>query len=65
MKKRITRLAAALTILALAAIAVTLTIGAAPQDSAWGASDTTQVTVDTGTGLGATIDVTLGDSGWG
>ena len=53
MKKRITRLAAALT------------IGAAPQDSAWGASDTTQVTVDTGTGLGATIDVTLGDSGWG
>jgi hypothetical protein len=60
-KKHVTRLAAALTLGALAALGITLTVDATPQDTAWGAPDTTvTVTVDAGT----VIDIP-GDTGWG
>lgn len=63
MKKRLTRLAAALTLTALAGLG-TLTLDdlATPtrQDTGWGAPDTTDASVD-----GTHVPVTLGDSGWG
>lgn len=68
-KKRITRLATALTLGTLATIGVTTITDllTTPQDSGWGAPDTsgTPVAVDGNVDLGTSIDVTLGDSGWG
>jgi len=67
-KKRLTRLTAALTLAALAGLGVTVFDDiaiATKADSGWGAPDTT-VTVDAGIADGTvTIDTTLGDSGWG
>jgi len=69
-KKRITRIAAALTIGTLATLGLsTITdLVAIPEDSGWGAPNlNTTVATETGTsaGLNATVNVTLGDSGWG
>jgi len=65
-KKRLGRLTAALTLGALAATGITLTddLTATPQDSGWGAPDTTSVPV-AGPDTGTITDTTLGDSGWG
>jgi len=68
-KKRLTRLTAVLALAALAGLGVTAfddIAVATKTDTGWGAPDTTGtagVTVDLdGT---VTVDVTLGDSGWG
>lgn len=70
MKRSLGRLTAALALTALAATGITLTVDltVTPQDSGWGAPDTTNTpyagtlpNVDTGT----ITDTTLGDSGWG
>ena len=66
MKKRLTRIAAALAIGTLAATGITLVddLIATPQDSGWGAPDTSSTPV-AGTDASTAIDTTLGDSGWG
>ncbi|NUS82712.1 MAG: hypothetical protein HOY75_08160 [Streptomyces sp.] len=68
MKKRLTRLAAALTLTTLAGLgtlALDDTLTTQRQDTGWGAPDTTDtpIAVDADTSTG--INVTLGDSGWG
>lgn len=71
MKKRISRLAATLALGALAATGLALVddLIATPQDTGWGAPDTSSTIVtgdaDAGVGPDASIDTTLGDSGWG
>jgi hypothetical protein len=63
-KKRVTRLITALALGTLAATGITVVddLAATPQDTAWGAGDTTvTVTVDAGT----VIDTIPGDTAWG
>lgn len=68
MKKRLTRLAATLTLTTLAGLA-TLTLGDAAtptrQDTGWGAPDTTSTPVTTDASDDTGVAITLGDSGWG
>ena len=66
MKKRIARATAALTLGILATLTATLNnLVAVPQDSGWGAPDTTHIAVDTGTTGGVQASVHVDDSGWG
>lgn len=67
MKKRITRLVTALTLGTLAATGLALVddLTSTPQDSGWGAPDTSNTVVSGTDDTGTVIDTTLGDSGWG
>lgn len=65
MKKRLTRLSAVLALAALAGLGVTAfddIAVATKADTGWGAPDTSATIDLDGT---VTVDVTLGDSGWG
>jgi len=65
-KKRITRILAGLAVAALATSGVVLAgqaVTVTPQDTGWGAPDTTATV--TATDAGAVTVTTLGDTGWG